>query len=214
MLRQAFSLPRNDETLHGLSMTNRDHYDLKNMNYPDQHPSSKGRNAQLARQIGEHLAVAELGRKGYIATPFAGNVPDFDILAVNSQGKSLPIQVKAIRGSSWQLSIDKFFDINMEDKIQEGKEKLIDSDLICIFVNIKEQSPDDFYIFQLKNLQQYFQEEYFKRNDQGILRRERTKNPQSKHCAVWPKDISQYKNNWDLIKKAFGLVANDKECTL
>ena len=36
---------------------------------------------RLAGQIGEHLVVAELGRREIIATPFAGNVPDIDILA-------------------------------------------------------------------------------------------------------------------------------------
>lgn len=33
-------------------------------------------NNQLAGQIGESLVVAELGRRGIVATAFAGNVPD------------------------------------------------------------------------------------------------------------------------------------------
>ena len=32
-----------------------------------------GRDMQITRQIGEHLVVAELGRRGYVAAPFAGN---------------------------------------------------------------------------------------------------------------------------------------------
>lgn len=36
-----------------------------------------GRNSQLTRQIGEHLVLAKLGRLGYSASPFAGNVPQF-----------------------------------------------------------------------------------------------------------------------------------------
>ncbi|HEY5505683.1 MAG TPA: hypothetical protein VIK28_11045 [Sedimentisphaerales bacterium] len=40
-----------------------------------------GYSNQVTRQIGEHLVVAELGRRGILATPFAGNVPDYDILA-------------------------------------------------------------------------------------------------------------------------------------
>jgi hypothetical protein len=35
---------------------------------------------QLAGQIGESLVVAELGRRGIVATAFAGNVPDIDLL--------------------------------------------------------------------------------------------------------------------------------------
>src|ERR1035437_10022537 len=34
---------------------------------------------QLTRQLGEHLVVSKLGRLGSLATPFAGNVPDFDV---------------------------------------------------------------------------------------------------------------------------------------
>ena len=48
---------------------------------------------QLSKQLSEHLVVAELARRGVIATPFSGNVPDFDILAFKN-GKSTPIQEK------------------------------------------------------------------------------------------------------------------------
>ena len=57
---------------------------------------AKNFNSQLSGQTGEHLVVAELGRRGVVATPFAGNVPDIDVLAY-ANGKSLPIQVKALR---------------------------------------------------------------------------------------------------------------------
>lgn len=36
--------------------------------------------AKLAGQIGESVVVAELGRRGIIATAFAGNVPDIDVV--------------------------------------------------------------------------------------------------------------------------------------
>jgi hypothetical protein len=45
--------------------------------------------------------AAELGRRGLIATPFAGNVPIFDLLAVDEKGRAIPIQVKTINGPSW-----------------------------------------------------------------------------------------------------------------
>ena len=77
-----------------------------------------GRNTQLTRQIGEHLVTAKLGRMGYIATPFAGNVPTFDIIAVNLAGRVIPIQVKAIKGPSWQFGADTFLDIELRDSEQ------------------------------------------------------------------------------------------------
>ncbi len=41
----------------------------------------KNFNSKLSGQIGESLVVAELGRREIIATAFAGNIPEVDILA-------------------------------------------------------------------------------------------------------------------------------------
>jgi Holliday junction resolvase-like predicted endonuclease len=41
----------------------------------------KNYTTQLAGQIGESLVVAELGRRGIVATAFAGNVPEIDLVA-------------------------------------------------------------------------------------------------------------------------------------
>ena len=85
-----------------------------------------GRSTQLTRQIGEHLIVAKLGRLGYIATPFAGNVPDFDLLIADDKGHSIPVQVKAINGGSWQFQITRFLDVEIVDDVQyvKGEQKL------------------------------------------------------------------------------------------
>ena len=48
--------------------------------------------SKLSGQIGENLVVAELGRRGIIATAFAGNVPEIDILAYKDK-TSIPIQL-------------------------------------------------------------------------------------------------------------------------
>lgn len=105
-----------------------------------------GRSTQLTRQIGEHLIVAKLGRLGYIATPFAGNVPDFDLLIADDEGHSIPVQVKAINGGSWQFSIIKFLDVEIVDDVQyvKGKHKLANPNLVCIFVQLADDEKDDF----------------------------------------------------------------------
>ena len=69
-----------------------------------------GIGTQLTRQIGEHLVTAELGRRGILASPFAGNVPAIDILAW-ANGISAGIQVKAINQDSWQFNIRSFLEI-------------------------------------------------------------------------------------------------------
>ena len=42
---------------------------------------------QLSKQLSEHLVAAELARRGIVATPFSGYVPDIDILAFKSENQ-------------------------------------------------------------------------------------------------------------------------------
>lgn len=86
-----------------------------------------GLSSKLTGQIGEHLVTAELGRRGIIATPFAGNVPDIDILAY-ANGVTGHIQVKAINKDSWQFDIRRFLNVVLTDKgqIVKGKNKELD----------------------------------------------------------------------------------------
>ncbi|MCJ7744432.1 MAG: hypothetical protein MUO99_07755, partial [Dehalococcoidales bacterium] len=70
-----------------------------------------GREMQLTKQVG-YLACAELCRRKFIATPFAGNVPEFDILAIDDKYEKRFVQVKAIRGGSWKFDVGKFLDIS------------------------------------------------------------------------------------------------------
>lgn len=159
-----------------------------------------GRGIQLTRQIGEHLVAAELGRLGYIATPFAGNVPDFDLLIASDEGYSIPIQVKAINGGSWQFNIQKFLEIEIIDGIQyvRGKQRLRNPNLVCIFVLLAADEKDVFYIFQLKDLQEYFSRSY-----KGGRR---ARNPESLHCAILPKDLELFRNNWSLVERSLRQV--------
>lgn len=157
---------------------------------------ASGTSTQLTRQIGEHLVAAKLGRRGLFATPFAGNVPDFDLIAANGSGQSTLIQVKAIHEPSWQFSADKFLDIELDGNKQVVKRKkvLSNRDLICVFVLLREPEEDEFYIFRLKDLQSEIAKTY----KGGV----RPKNPASMHCAVWPKQLRKHLNNWSLVDKA------------
>jgi hypothetical protein len=159
-----------------------------------------GRSSQLTRQIGEHLVVAKLGRLGYIASPFAGNVPEFDVLIADEKGHSILVQVKAINGISWQFRVNSFLDIEIIDDVQQvrGKRKLSNPNLICIFVLLSEDETDQFFIFRLKELQKFFLQNY-----KGGRR---PRNPQSMHCAIFPKDLARFKDNWRLIEQAMDKV--------
>ncbi|MBI4688339.1 MAG: hypothetical protein HY756_11305 [Nitrospirae bacterium] len=157
----------------------------------------KGYSTQLTRQIGEHLVVAKLGRLGILATPFAGNVPDYDLLASDLSGYSLPLQVKAINGPSWQFSVTSFLEIKFEGERQivKGKKEIFNPNLICVFVFLKSDGNDEFYVLTVKVLQ-----EHFLKNYKGGIR---PRNPKSTHCAIWPKELTKYRDNWKLITEHF-----------
>jgi hypothetical protein len=156
-----------------------------------------GKSTQLTRQIGEHLIVSMLGRKGIIATPFAGNVPDFDILASDVNGNIYPIQVKAIKGASWQLSATSFLDINFDKKLKtqivNGKKLDCNVSIIFILVRLGENEIDEFYVLKMEEIQNIIMDIY---NGES-----RPKNWESTHCAIWPKHLADYKEGWKRIDK-------------
>ena len=170
---------------------------------------------QLTRQIGEHLVVSKLGRLGILATSFAGNVPDFDVLASDLSGHSLPLQVKTINGGSWQFDAKTFLEIEQQGDCQvvKGEKKLRNPDLVCVFVLLKPDERDEFYIVPLRTLQQYCLKTYHDKDSKGdSFPREvrRRKNPKSTHCAVGPRDLQEYRvkedRDWSLVTKHFNPV--------
>lgn len=160
-----------------------------------------GRSMQLTKQVGEYLVSAELCRLGFIATTFTGNVPEFDILAIDKEHKTKPVQVKAIRGGSWQFDAKKFLDISIRNGVQtiNGKKVLSNPDLICIFVLVVSQGKDKFYAFKLKDLQDIIYKEHttWLKKHGG----RRPKNPDSTHVSVSPDDLTQYQDKWELLKQ-------------
>lgn len=163
-----------------------------------------GRSMQLTKQVGEYLVAAELCRRRLIATTFTGNVPDFDILAIDEQYRTVPIQVKTIRGVSWQFDAGKFLKIQKNNGRQEvtGKTNLPYADLLCIFVRLVRQGQDEFYIFRIRDLQDIIDGQYrgFLKSKEGV----RPRNPGSTHTAVWPTQLAQFRDNWDLLSDSFG----------
>jgi hypothetical protein len=170
---------------------------------------AQGRDIQLARQIGEHLVAAELGRQGFVATPFAGNVPLFDLLAADLTGRAFSIQVKTSRGGVWQLQADKFINIHVDaEPDNEGKRNqrvtglvpLPNPDVIWVFVMLHEKAAGkapDFFVCTIEQVQAIVRADY----KDGF----RPKNPDSKHCTISPArlDALNYRDNWGLLGARF-----------
>jgi hypothetical protein len=167
---------------------------------------------QLTRQIGEHLVAAELGRRGYVAEPFAGNVPMFDLLAADVRGYAIPVQVKAINsGGSWQFNADTFLEIELLENRQiiKGNVPLLNPQLLCIFVVINDNVRDEFYIFHLQDLQRHITQHY---GDYLKLKGgQRPRKPESKHCALSPKDLESFRENWELLENCFPPIATSDD---
>ena len=156
-----------------------------------------GRSTQLTRQVGEHLVAAKLGRMGYVAAPFAGNVPLFDLLAADQRGFTIPIQVKAINGGSWQYQADAFLEIEIVDDFQHVRDKkqLLNPDLVCVFVLLRQDEQDEFYLLTLGDIQKITFGRY--------KSRKRPKKPDSMHCALSPEDLRDFRDRWQLLSETF-----------
>ena len=159
-----------------------------------------GRSKQLIKQVGEYLVACELARKGLLVATFSGNVPDFDLIATDLKGSSCPIQVKTIKGGSWQFSIEKFADVTLEGNRQliGAKKPLSIPGLVCVFVLAAEEyGKDQFYVLEWSEVQDITIANYMHWLDLhgGV----RPKKPTSMHCSIVERDLRDYEDNWSVI---------------
>jgi hypothetical protein len=161
---------------------------------------SSGRLNKLAGQIGEYLVCAELGRRGLIATPFAGNVPTFDVLATDELCRTVPIQVKASRGDSWPTRADRWMNTQFNDKkqIYSGPTKLTTPDLVWVCVAIAlPGGRDRFFVLTEDDMQKVCVACYTSWMDS--IGWQRPRNPSSLDCRWSVSDIQQFEDRWELI---------------
>ena len=158
---------------------------------------------QLSGQIGEALVVAELGRMGIVATAFAGNVPDIDILAYKD-GKSTAVQVKAWKTGSVSFDARRFLNIEFDGDMQlvKGIHPYLERLPIYVFVKVGEnKGQDEFYVMDQLTLSGIVKEGYLAFLDLhgGI----RPRNPQTTHNSVTVSQLEPFRNNWKAILNEF-----------
>jgi len=164
--------------------------------------NSKGLKNKLAGQIGEYLVCAELARRDLIATPFAGNVPTFDVLATDELCRTVPVQVKTTRGDSWPSDATRWmqirFDSTTETQIYSGPAKLATPDLVWVCVAIAPPGGRDrFFVFTEADLQRSCVAGYTRWMESKGWKRPR--NSKSMDCRWDISQVEQFENNWDLI---------------
>lgn len=169
---------------------------------------SSGNRNNLAKQIAEHLVCAELGRRDFLATPFSGNVPSYDVLVADEAGRALPIQVKASRSNNWQSNAQYWMNIELDSQtgVQKylGRKTLSTPDLVHILVALGQLdgvNHDRFFILTMADLQDCCILHY--KNDMDKRGWRRPKNPASFHISYATEEIAEFENNWALIGKLF-----------
>ena len=165
---------------------------------------ASGRQNKLAGQIAEHLVCAELGRRDLIATPFAGNVPTFDVIAADDQCRTVPLQIKATRGSSWPTDARLWLDLQFEaaTRVQHngGLRSLSNPELIYVCVALHAPGDgklDRFFILTKCDLQQVCAGNYSTWMEPRGWRR--PKNPESYDCRYYVPQLERFEDNWDII---------------
>jgi hypothetical protein len=164
---------------------------------------ASGWDKQLSKQLGEYLVASELARheRMTVAT-FAGNVPDFDLLAATEDGATVPIQVKTNRGGHWVFSIEDFVAVTMNGNKQIlGKKKVPRiRKLPCVFVFAPSSSEIRFFILEWEQLRRIVISSYRRHLEKHSG--ERPKKKDSKHCGVSVAQLEAPKceGKWEVIK--------------
>jgi hypothetical protein len=160
-----------------------------------------GQATKLTGAVGEFLVAAELCRRGLLATPFAGNVPHYDIIASGQRGGHVAVQVKAINGLTWQFDIRKFLDVQMDkDRKTQNPGALQEEpfpELMCVLVVLKETGRDRFFVLSWKQLQAALvsgYKEYLRKHDY-----KRPKAPGSFHTALKISEVEKFEDAWPNI---------------
>jgi hypothetical protein len=159
-----------------------------------------GRTNQLTGAVGEFLVAAELCRRGLLATPFAGNVPHYDIIASGQSGGHLAVQVKAINGFNWQFDIRKFADVRLSSDGKQqvgGRHPEPYPDLMCVLVVLAGTGKDRFFILEWKDLQDVLVRGYeaYLLKHGGV----RPKKADSFHDSLGIEDVKPFENQWGKI---------------
>jgi hypothetical protein len=142
---------------------------------------------QQVGQAGEHFVAAELHRRGAYAVTFSGNMPNIDILASDTEQKrTVAIQVKTKTTGTWHTTI-----LRGAPRTENAEE-----DRFWILVDIGQdpERPPGYWIVPEWWIVNHIHVRY-----QEKPRGAWSRNPDSKHFAIIPKNVEQWRDRWDLL---------------
>jgi len=145
---------------------------------------------QQVGQAGEHYVAAELHRRGAYAVTFSGNMPNIDILASDvEQARTVAIQVKCKTSGTWHTSTLR----------GELREEDADETRFWVLVDIGRDIdvPPGYWIVPEWWMLNHIHVRYHERI--AVHGGARLRNPDSKHFAIIPRNVEQWRNRWDLL---------------
>lgn len=167
---------------------------------------SSGISNKLTAQIGEHLVSAMLGTLGFYATPYSGNVPGFDITAVDSETlRAFPVQVKTSNGGALiHSTINKWVEHSIDKKNyqQIGKPlPLHNPNLIWVMVRIKDNNlaTARYFVCTEKEIQERIVNRFIKFMEKHDYRR--PGGGASTQAVLDIRNMIDLENNWGILKE-------------
>jgi len=167
--------------------------------------ATRGWRQRTVQQWGEYLVAAELAKRGYLATTFTGNVPHFDLVVADEEGRTASVQVKAkSEKGNWQFDLGKFasIDTNPDGTQRIRKRRMHAAETLWVLVHLHEKREADFYWFPQDEFQNLIL-----RNHRRYLNRHGGRRPRkqgSTHSSLAPSELAAGKNVWEVVNKAFG----------
>ena len=167
---------------------------------------SRGFQNNLAKQMAEHLVCVELGRRDLVATPFSGNVPNYDVLAADSSGHTVPIQVKATRHNTWPSNARQWMNIELDSEtgVQTyiGLKELQAPNLVYICVALAPLDSgrrDRLFILTMSELQAICVHRYTAWMDSHDWKRPQSVGSFDLRYKI--EDLEEFEGNWELINR-------------
>lgn len=148
-------------------------------------------NNQQVGRVGEHFVAAELHRRGAYAVTFSGNMPNIDILASDvEQTRTVAIQVKTKTSGTWHTTILR----------GEPREAAADEDRFWVLVDIGRdpELPPAYWVVPEWWMLNHIHVRYHERI--AIHGGARLRNPDSKHFAIIPKNVEEWRHRWELLR--------------
>jgi hypothetical protein len=166
--------------------------------------ATRGWRQRTVQQWGEYLVAAELAKRGYLATTFTGNVPHFDLVVTDEEGRTANVQVKAkSEKGNWQFDLGKFAKIETRPDGTHliRKRRMHARDTLWVLVHLHLEREADFYWFGQEEFQHLILRKH--RRYLRLHGGKRARKQESRHSSIAPRGIGDWRNNWDAVGEAF-----------